>query len=97
MISRMQLPREMYGKGGLTSLREARTVLERHAPPGEFLAYINSDEAALLKSRGGSGEVANESGIKSYGLIKTFNKLIPKEITRTLDKIIPNEIKPFLP
>ena len=45
----MQLPREMYGNGGLTSLREARTVLERHAPIGEFLAYINSDEAALLK------------------------------------------------
>ena len=93
----MQLPREMYGKGGLTSLREARTVLERHAPRGEFLAYINSDEVALLKSRGGSGEVANESGIKSYGWKKTFSKLIPKEITRTLDKIIPNEIKPALP
>jgi hypothetical protein len=88
----------MYGKGGLTSLREARTVLERHAPRGEFLAYINSDEAALLKSRGGSGEVVNESGIKSYrSLRKTFNKLIPKEVTRTLDKIVPNEIKPFLP
>jgi hypothetical protein len=97
MISRMQLPREMYGKGGLTSLREARTVLERHAPRGEFLAYINSDEAALLKNRGGSGEVANESGIKSYGLRRFVNKLIPKEITRTLDKIVPNEIKPFLP
>ena len=93
----MQLPREMYGKGGLTSLREARTVLERHAPRGEFLAYINSDEAALLKNRGGSGEVANESGIKSYGLRRFVNKLIPKEITRTLDKIVPNEIKPFLP
>ncbi len=76
MISRMQLPREMYGKGGLTSLREARTVLERHAPRGEFLAYINSDEAALLKSRGGSGEVVNESGIKSYGIIKKIFKPI---------------------
>jgi hypothetical protein len=97
MISNMQYPREMYGKGGLTSLREARTILERHAPKGEFLAYINSDEAALLKNRGGSGEVANESGIKSYGLRKRLSKLIPKEVTRTLDKIIPNEIKPALP
>jgi len=97
MISNMQYPREMYGRGGLTSLREARTILERHAPKGEFLAYINSNEAALLKNRGGSGEVANESGIKSYGLRKTFSKLIPKEVTRTLDKIIPNEIKPALP
>jgi hypothetical protein len=98
MISNMQYPREMYGKGGLTSLREARTILERHAPKGEFLAYINSDEAALLKSRGGSGEVANESGIKSYrSLRKTFSKFIPKEVTRALDKIVPNEIKPYLP
>jgi len=93
----MQYPREMYGRGGLTSLREARSVLERHAPKGEFLAYINSDEAALLKNRGGSGEVANESGIKSYGLRKFVSKLIPKEVTRALDKIIPNEIKPALP
>jgi len=97
MISNMQYPREMYGRGGLTSLREARSVLERHAPKGEFLAYINSDEAALLKNRGGSGEVANESGIKSYGLRKFVSKLIPKEVTRALDKIIPNEIKPALP
>jgi hypothetical protein len=93
MISRMLLPREMYGNGGLTSLREARSILERHAPMGEFLAYINSDEAALLKSRGGSGEVANESGIKSYG----FLKKIFKPVAKVLDKIVPNEIKPFLP
>jgi len=78
MISRMQLPREMYGKGGLTSLREARTILERHSPPGEFLAYINSDEAALLKNRGGSGEVANESGIKSYRSLRKIPKPLEK-------------------
>jgi hypothetical protein len=89
----MQLPREMYGNGGLTSLREARSVLERHAPTGEFLAYINSDEAALLKNRGGSGEVANESGIKSYG----FLKKIFKPVAKVLDKIVPNELKPALP
>jgi alkylhydroperoxidase/carboxymuconolactone decarboxylase family protein YurZ len=93
MISNMQYPREMYGRGGLTSLREARTVLERHAPPGEFLAYINSNEAALLKKRGGSGEIANESGIKSYG----FLKKVFKPVAKVLDKIVPNEIKPFLP
>ena len=96
MISRMQLPREMYGKGGLTSLREARTVLERHAPPGEFLAYINSNEASLLKERGGAGEIVNESGIRSYG-IKKFFKSVTKPIAKILDKIVPNEIKPALP
>lgn len=31
MISNMQYPREMYGKGGLTSLKEARNLLEKYA------------------------------------------------------------------
>jgi len=93
----MQNSRYSYAHGGLSSLKEARDLLHKHAPKGEHLAYINPQEAALLKAHGGSGEVANESGIKSYGLRKFVSKLIPKEITRTLDKIIPNEIKPALP
>jgi hypothetical protein len=92
MISTMQLPREMYKKGGLTSLREARDLLERYSLPGEKLAYINDEEAALLKSRGGAGEAVNESGIKSYFLKKIF-----KPVAKVLDKIVPNEIKPALP
>jgi hypothetical protein len=44
------------------------------APPGEDLAYINKDEAALLKSLGGAGEDINGTGIKSYFLKKVFRK-----------------------
>jgi hypothetical protein len=46
----------------------------RMAPPGEDLAYINKDEAALLKSLGGAGEDINGTGIKSYFLKKVFRK-----------------------
>ena len=39
-----------------------------------LLAYINPEEAALLKSLGGAGEDINGTGIKSYFLKKIFKK-----------------------
>ena len=69
-ISRMQEPRQLMNNGGVLTLAEAR----RMAPPGEDLAYINKDEAALLKSLGGAGEDINGTGIKSYFIKKVFNK-----------------------
>ena len=39
--------------------------LEKNAPPGEKIAFITPEEAALLKSRGGSGEEVID-GIRSY-------------------------------
>ena len=39
--------------------------LEKNAPPGEKMAFINDEEAALLKSRGGSGEETVD-GVRSY-------------------------------
>ena len=39
--------------------------LEKNAPDNEKIAFINDEEAALLKSRGGSGEEAVD-GVKSY-------------------------------
>ena len=87
----MQLPRETYKSGGLSSLREARNLLEKHALPGESLAYINEEEARFLKYMGGAGIPINSSGIPSY-----FKKLF-KPIAKILDKIVPNEIKPALP
>ena len=95
MISNMQYPREMYGKGGLTSLREARNLLEKHALPGESLAYINEEEARFLKYMGGAGIPVNSSGVPSY--FKKIFKSITKPIAKVLDKIVPNEIKPILP
>ena len=45
-------------KGGLTN------YLKENAPKGEFLAYINPDEATMLKRAGGSGKLVN--GIPSF-------------------------------
>ncbi len=59
-ISRMQEPRQLYNNGGIITLDEAK----RMAPPGESLAYINPEEAALLKSLGGAGENINGTGIQ---------------------------------
>jgi hypothetical protein len=96
----MQNSRYSYAHGGLSSLKEARDLLHKHAPKGEHLAYINPQEAALLKAHGGSG-IMTASGIPSYFSLKSISKsisnLIPKEISNTLNKIIPNEIKPALP
>ena len=69
-ISRMQNPRQLKGNGGILTLADAK----RMAPPGESLAYINKDEAKLLKSRGGAGEDINGTGIKSYFIKKIFKK-----------------------
>tara|TARA_R110000822_G_scaffold95239_1_gene217911 strand:- start:47 stop:637 length:591 start_codon:yes stop_codon:yes gene_type:complete len=45
---------------------EAKKLLERYAPEGEFLAYINKDEEQILKNLGGSGEKIKETGIPSF-------------------------------
>jgi hypothetical protein len=93
MISNMQYPREMYGKGGLTSLKEARNLLEKYALPGESLAYINEDESKYLRYMGGAGIPINSSGIPSYISLK---KLF-KPVAKLLNKIVPDFIKPALP
>jgi hypothetical protein len=62
--------RQLYDEGGITTLDQAK----RMAPPGESLAYINPEEAALLKSLGGAGEDINGTGIKSYFFKKIFRK-----------------------
>ena len=69
-ISRSDMNRQLYDEGGITTLEDAK----RMAPPGESLAYINPEEAALLKSLGGAGEDINGTGIKSYFFKKIFKK-----------------------
>jgi len=69
-ISRPQIGRQLRKDGGILTIDDAR----RMAPPGEDLAYINKDEAALLKSLGGAGEDINGTGIKSYFIKKIFRK-----------------------
>ena len=50
---------------GIVSLKKAAKLLDKHAPEGESLAYINPEEAKLLKSRGGSG-IMTLAGVPSY-------------------------------
>ena len=69
-ISRSDMNRQLYDKGGIITLEDAKKM----APPGESLAYINPEEAALLKSLGGAGEDINGTGIKSYFFKKIFRK-----------------------
>ena len=46
------------------AIDKAITYLKKNAPKGEFLAYINPKEAAMLKKAGGSGKKVN--GIPSF-------------------------------
>lgn len=48
--------------------RKLAALLQAKAPKGEMLAYISPQEAALLKSRGGSGMPHADTGIPSYQL-----------------------------
>jgi len=50
-----------------TDVRQIAKLLQAKAPPGHKLAFINEEEAALLKRRGGSGRITPE-GIPSYEL-----------------------------
>ena len=78
--------RQLYDKGGIITLDQAKEM----APPGESLAYINPEEAALLKSLGGAGEDVNGTGIKSYFFKKIFKKAknaVKKVIKSPIGKI----------
>ena len=46
-------------------VRQIAKLLQAKAPPGHKLAYINEEEAKLLKRKGGSGRITKE-GIPSY-------------------------------
>jgi len=50
----------------ITRAQQAKQLLNKIAPKGERLAYINSREAKLLKKMGGAGIDVNGTGIKSY-------------------------------
>jgi hypothetical protein len=82
-ISRSDMYRQLYNKGGIITLDDAK----RMAPRGESLAYINKDEAALLKSLGGAGEDVNGTGIKSYFVKKFF-----KKAANTVKKVVKSPI-----
>jgi hypothetical protein len=82
-ISRSDMERQLRKDGGILTLEDAKKM----APPGESLAYINPDEAALLKSLGGAGEDVNGTGIKSYFIKKIF-----KKAKRAVKKVVKSPI-----
>jgi hypothetical protein len=56
--------RQMTGVGG--DIRKIARLLQKKAPPGHMLAYINQEEADLLKARGGSGQPHADTGVPSF-------------------------------
>lgn len=56
--------RKLTGVGG--DVRKIARLLQKKAPSGHMLAYINQEEADLLKARGGSGKPHADTGIPSF-------------------------------
>ena len=54
----------------------AKKILNRYAPKGEFIAYINEKEEKILKQLGGYGKPINETGIKSFFVKKAFKSAV---------------------
>ena len=55
----------MAKSNGIKDLKQAAKLLNKHAPDGEKLAYINKKEAELLRAHGGSG-IQTLAGVPSY-------------------------------
>ena len=53
-------------------VKVAKKILNKYAPKGEFIAYINEQEEKILKRLGGYGKPINETGIKSFFFKKVF-------------------------
>ena len=72
--------------------------LEKNAPPGEKMAFINDEEAALLKSRGGSGEETVD-GVRSYATYQgQTGRWVDKYESRSADVptrvFVPDAVQP---
>jgi len=76
----------MMATGGLTNLEQARQMLQNKAPGGEFLAYINPQEAAVLKKMGGAGRDINNTGIPSF-IFKEIGKVVKSVFKSDIGKI----------
>jgi len=83
-------PRFEAKDGGEVSVDDA----EKMAPPGESLAYINDDEAALLKSLGGAGRPVNPTGIPSFFIKKVFRgaKKAVKGVAKAVKKVAKSDL-----
>ena len=64
----------MKKSDGILSLKKAAKLLNKHSPEGESLAYINPEEAKLLRAHGGSG-IMTLAGVPSY--LSIFGLQVP--------------------
>ena len=69
--------RQMTGLGG--DVRKIARLLQKKAPPGHMLAYINQEEADLLKTRGGSGKPHADTGVPSFDTWGSDSSMKPAE------------------
>lgn len=65
--------------------------LEKNAPDGEQIAFINDEEAALLKARGGSGEEVID-GVRSYEADRDSSD-IQKQLEEQANKDYINQLR----
>jgi len=77
--------KKLTGVGG--DVRKIARLLQAKAPAGHKLAYINDEEADLLKSRGGKGTPHADTGIPSYEPVDytDFDYAGPVEQSPTMD------------
>ncbi len=82
----------MMAEGGLTSIDRARNMLQRRAPSGEFLAYINPEEAGILKLMGGAGQDVNVRGVPSFWNPVKAVKSAVKGVSKAVKSIVKSPI-----
>ena len=73
----------MAKSNGIKDLKQAAKLLNKHAPDGEKLAYINKKEAELLRAHGGSGIITLQ-GVPSYW---TFPSWVPVVGDKSLGEV----------
>ena len=76
----------MTKSNGIKSLKQAAKLLNKHAPDGESLAYINPEEGRILKSHGASG-IMTVAGVPSYAWYD-FLKPVGEAITKYAPKVL---------
>ena len=82
----------MMAEGGLTSIDRARDMLQRKAPSGEFLAYINPQEAGILKLMGGAGQDVSVRGVPSFFNPFKAVKNVVKGVSKAVKSIAKSDI-----
>ena len=77
----------MKKSDGILSLKKAAKLLNKHAPEGESLAYINPEEAKLLRSHGGSGimTLANVPSYWDWDTVKNIGKKALEYVPKVID------------